>query len=50
MVLTLVSKWFIPWDSPRLGVVGGLLPVGSTKSPAVVDVGFEIMMDCNDSF
>ena len=33
MVVTMVSKKFIPLDGPRPGVVGGLLPVGSAKSP-----------------
>ena len=32
-----------------LEVVGGLLPLGSTKSPAAVNLGFERgMMNCYD--
>ena len=40
---------YYPWD-PRIHhrVVGGLLPVGSMKSPAVVDVSYERGMDCYD--
>ena len=63
MVVTVVSKRFIPWDGPRLRVVGGLLPmelrshhgvvgglllVGSAKSPTAVVVSYERGMNCYD--
>ena len=50
MVVTVVSKRFIPWDGPRLEVIGGLLPVGSAKPLAAVDIGSERGMDCYDLF
>ena len=37
MVVTVVLERFIPWNDPRLGIVGGLLSIGSAESPAAVE-------------
>ena len=47
MVVTMVS--FLR-DGPRPGVVCRLLPMGSAKSPAAMNVGSKRGMDCYDPF
>ena len=50
MVVIVVSEEFIPWDDPRLRVVGGLLPVWYVTSPIAVDIYSKRWMNYYDPF